>query len=144
MTLSGGSPRRHRNPFRLAATAVLGLVAAACASDSPVQPEHELFANRSAASCTNVQGVLVGNVFGASAVAGDLDGQGRRCPCRQVGSACASSARVEAAGGLLPAGAPAASGPRSAGPSCRGTRNRASTAAQPRCNSLARYGMVQP
>lgn len=79
MTLSGGSPRRHRNTYRLAATAVLGLVAAACASDSPVQPvhqpEHELLANRSAASCTNVQGTLVGTVFGVSALAGDLNGQ---------------------------------------------------------------------
>ncbi|HEY8427644.1 MAG TPA: hypothetical protein VIL20_04685 [Sandaracinaceae bacterium] len=54
---------------------MLGLVMAACASDSPVQPEHQLLANRSAASCTNVQGTLVGTVLGISELAGDLVGQ---------------------------------------------------------------------
>jgi hypothetical protein len=79
MTPAGRIPPRHRNTYRLAATAVLGLVAAACTSDSPVQPErrseHQLFANRSAAFCTNVQGTLVGTALGISELSGDLVGQ---------------------------------------------------------------------
>jgi len=79
MLRSSTSSQPRRNPCRLVAAALLGLAAAACTSDSPVQPhhrsEHQLHANRSAARCTNVQGTLVGTVLGISELSGDLVGQ---------------------------------------------------------------------
>ncbi|MFO7262103.1 MAG: hypothetical protein DIU52_013180 [bacterium] len=79
MPRSSTFPQARCNPCRLVAIAVLGLFAAACASDSPVQPhhrsEHQLLANRSAARCTNVQGTPVGTVLGVSELSGDLVGQ---------------------------------------------------------------------
>jgi len=63
----------------LAAATALGLLAVACASDSPAPPELQLsaefYANRSAARCTNVEGTLVGTVLGVSELTGDLTGQ---------------------------------------------------------------------
>ena len=79
MASSHGSSAHHRLVNCLAAATALGLLAVACASDSPAPPELQLsaefYANRSAARCTNVEGTLVGTVLGVSELTGDLTGQ---------------------------------------------------------------------
>lgn len=87
-----GQPRRSTTPpTRPSLSGALGLLALAgllaavgCKPESPLpheaqkasalEPTQEALLNRSSASCTDVSGTLIGNVFTGAAVTGELEG----------------------------------------------------------------------